>query len=182
MSLEYLLRAVTTALRSAGIPAMLTGSVAAGFRGAGRATMDIDLVIDPTAVALDRFVESVQSQGLYVSMDAAREALANRTMFNVVDPDSGWKADLIVRKDRSFSRAEFERREHSDFLGIPLAVATLEDVILSKLEWARLGGSERQFDDVRALLRVAGDTLDRAYLERWVDPLGLRAEWETVVE
>ena len=103
-------------------------------------------------------------------------------MFNVVDPETGWKADLIVRKHRPFSEAEFARREPADFFGVLLAIATLEDVILSKLEWARLGASARQLDDVRALLRIAGDTVDRAYLERWVDALGVRAEWKSVGE
>ena len=72
--------------------------------------MDIDLVIDPTSTQLDRFVEAVSASGEYVSLDAAREALEQRTMFNVVDPESGWKIDLIIRKERSFSDAEFERR------------------------------------------------------------------------
>lgn len=180
MSLERLLRALVDTLSGAGIPFMLTGSVAAAYRGASRATMDVDMVIDPTAPQLDQFVRQVESLALYVSADAAREALASRGMFNVVDPETGWKADLIIRKHRPFSEAEFARREEAEFSGIPLAVATLEDVILSKLEWAHLGGSARQLEDVRALLRMAGLDLDRSYLEGWIDQLGVRAEWQLV--
>ena len=66
--------------------------------------------------------------------------------------------------------------------GVPLAIASLEDVICSKLEWARLGASGRQLDDVRTLLRIAGDAVDRSYLERWVAALGVRAEWQAVQE
>lgn len=161
---------------------MVTGSVAAAFRGVSRATMDVDLVIDPSAAALDELVRRVEALGLYVSEDAAREALAHEGMFNVVDPETGWKADLIVRKRRPFSEAEFARREVVDFLGINLAVASLEDVILTKLEWARLGASARQIEDVRGLLRLAGDHVDRGYLERWLDPLGVRSEWELACE
>lgn len=182
MSLERLLRVVTEALDSAGIPSMLTGSLAAAFRGASRATMDVDLVIAPTATALDNFVQRIEALGLYVSADAAREALAHQGMFNVVDPETGWKADLIIRKQRPFSEIEFSRREATDFLGVPLAVASLEDVILSKLEWARLGASGRQLEDVRTLLRIAGDGVDRSYVERWVAALRLRAEWKAVQE
>lgn len=180
MSLERLLRVLADALRAAGIPSMLTGSLAAAYRGASRATMDVDLVIDPTPAALDDFVRRMEALGLYVAADAAREALERRGMFNVVDPETGWKADLIVRKDRPFAEAEFSRRQATDFFGVPIAIASLEDVILSKLEWARLGASARQMEDVRTLLRIAGDATDRSYIERWVDALGVRAEWTSV--
>ena len=180
MTLERLLRAVVEALDAVGIPSMLTGSLAAAYRGARRATMDVDLVIAPTAAALDDFVRRVEALGLYVSLDAAREAFAHQGVFNVVDPETGWKADLIIRKHRPFSEAEFSRREATDFFGVRLAIASVEDVILSKLEWARLGASARQLDDIRALLRLVGDGVDHAYLERWVDALGVRAEWQAV--
>lgn len=178
MSLEGLLRTVTESLTAVSIPFMLAGSVAAAVHGAARATMDIDLVIDPDSETLAAFVARIDAAGLYVSADAASEALATRTMFNVVDPETGWKADLIVRRNRAFSETEFARREAVDVAGVPISVATLEDVILSKLEWARLGGSARQIEDVQGLLRVSGDALDVAYLGRWIDDLDVRMEWE----
>ncbi|MFN8669629.1 MAG: hypothetical protein U0164_20745 [Gemmatimonadaceae bacterium] len=180
MSLERFLGTITEALADAGIPAMLTGSLAAVVRGAPRATMDVDLVIDPTSEALAQFAERVRRAGLYVSLDAAREALATRTMFNVIDPASGWKADFIVRKRRPFSESEFTRREPGELLGIPIDVARVEDLVIAKLEWAALGGSARQLEDVRALLRMAGTDVDAAYLARWIASLGLESTWSTV--
>lgn len=178
MSLEGLVRFLSTSLRGAGIPFMLTGSVAAGYHGASRATMDVDAVIDPTASRLSTFLNAVLDAGLYVSEEAASEALATRGMFKVVDPRTGWKADLIVRKHRAFSEEEFARREVVDFLGVEVAVATLEDIVLSKLEWAVLGASSRQLEDVRALLRINRGAVDLTYIERWVDLLGVRHAWE----
>ena len=102
-------------------------------------------------------------------------------MFNVIDPASGWKADLIVRKDRPFSRVELERRQATDFFGLPIHVATVEDVILSKLEWAKLGGSARQLEDVRTLFRLRSNDIDTNYIERWLDPLGIRTLWLSIV-
>lgn len=101
-------------------------------------------------------------------------------MFNVIDSTSGWKVDLIIRKSRPFSLSEFARREPLDIEGTRVWVATVEDTIVAKLEWARLGGSARQLEDVAALLAVTGDRLDRAYVERWVAELGLREEWQAV--
>ena len=67
MSLESLLRVLCQLLADAKIPFMLTGSVAAAYRGASRATMDVDAVIDPTPAQLAHFVAGVESAGLYVS-------------------------------------------------------------------------------------------------------------------
>lgn len=176
MSGEDLLRSVVAALDRSGIPFMVTGSVAAAWHGAGRATMDIDLVIDPAADQLAALVAALAEPGLYVSADAAREALERRSMFNVVDPTTGWKADLIVRKDRPFSRTEFARRAPVEFVGTRVWVATVEDTILAKLEWARLGGSARQIEDVAALLRIWAGRLDDAYVAHWTAELGVTAQ------
>jgi hypothetical protein len=176
MMVSALLDAIVTALRRADIPFMLTGSFAAAVHGAGRATMDIDFVIDPTRTALDAFVEDMLASNRYVSPEAAREALLSRTSFNVVDVESSWKIDLMIRKDRPFSVTEFGRRAEMALGSIRLPVATIEDLVLAKLEWAKLGGSARQVDDVRALLRLGGASLDRAYVEEWIAALGLETQ------
>jgi hypothetical protein len=168
---------VAAALASADVPSMLTGSVAAAYHGAPRATVDIDLVVVATPAQLRRVVAECQHAGLYASEEAALESQRSSGMFNVIDPASGWKVDLIHRKDRPFSHEEFARRVPAVLNGVSVAVATLEDVILSKLEWAHLGGSRRQLEDVATLLRVRRDELDRAYVQRWVAALGLKSEW-----
>ena len=62
-------------------------------------------------------------------------------------------------------------------LGIDVATATAEDTIVAKLEWAKLGASDRQLEDVAGILRAIGDQLDVAYIERWIDELGLADCW-----
>jgi len=178
MTVATLLRSIVAALDGAGIPFMLTGSLAAAFHGAGRATMDIDVVIDPTAPQLRALVRVLADTGVYVSSEAAEEAFEHRSMFNVIDTNSGWKVDLIVRKTRAFSEAEFARRQEAEYEGCPLWVATVEDIIIAKLEWAKLGASARQLEDVAALLRVHTGQLDTTYVEHWVDELDLTAQWD----
>jgi hypothetical protein len=116
----------------------------------------------------------------YVDADVARDALARRSHFNVIDMATGWKVDLIVRKDRAFSLEEFQRREPAEVLGVRVFVATAEDAIVSKLEWAKLADSDRQLADAAGIVRSCGDRLDRAYVERWVAALGLAAGWRRV--
>ncbi len=177
MSSAELLRTIVARLEAADVAFMLTGSLAAAVHGAGRATMDIDLVIDATAEQLRSLVRSLSVPDYYVSEEAALEALAAEGMFNVVAVATGWKADLIIRKSREFSITEFRRRQFLDFDGIALWVATREDVILAKLEWAKRGGSSRQLEDVANLLRIGAAELDHAYLDHWLDELQLRSEW-----
>jgi len=172
------LAVIVTELRRFGIPHMLAGSFASAYHGDPRTTRDIDFVVDPTRDALERFVQGLEPERFYVSPEAAREAFERRGQFNVVLLDSGWKADLILRKDRRFSRSEFERRQAAVIAGVEVFVATAEDTIVAKLEWARAGESERQLRDVVGILETSGERLDRGYLERWIEELGLRSLWD----
>jgi hypothetical protein len=162
-------------LDDAGIPFMVAGSWASTYHGHPRTTQDVDIVIDPTREALLRFLAAVPAERAYVDRTSAMEAFDHRDMFNVIDMETGWKIDLILRKPRPFSKAEFERRNRADWLGVRTYVASAEDVILSKLEWAKLsGGSERQIGDVVGVIEMRGEQLDRAHIEHWLDDLGVR--------
>lgn len=171
---------VVAALDACGIPHMLAGSFASTHHGVPRTTHDIDLVVDPSEPSLDRFVRSLDPERFYVSAEAAHEAWRRRGQFNVVDLSSGWKIDLILRKERPFSREEFRRRQPATLLGAKVFVATAEDTVLAKLEWARLGESERQLRDVIGILEVRGGELDRTYIERWAGELAVEALWRRV--
>ena len=177
MSLEELLGFVVQSLDETGIPYMLTGSLAASYHGAPRATQDVDLVIEADVSALGRLAERLREAGLYVSDAAIQEAVASRGLFNAIDSASGWKVDFILRKDRPFSREEFEARQTITFAGLDLSIARAEDMVVAKLEWAKLSDSERQLRDVAEILNVQAHLLDIEHIERWVDELGLGAQW-----
>ena len=104
MTVAVLLRSLVAALDAAGVPFMLTGSLAAAFHGAGRATMDIDVVIDPTAEQLQALVAAIAESGAYVSREAAEEALTHRTMFNAVDIAAQSTIKAASRRSRVDSR------------------------------------------------------------------------------
>jgi len=155
---------------------MVCGSVASSFHGEPRATKDIDLVIDCGRHQLQGLLPRLHGDGWYVSDAAAGEAIEQRTMFNVIDPESGWKADLIVRKDRAFSLREFERRQSAAVFGDEygtVVLTTPEDSILSKLEWSLGSGSEQQYRDALQVAIVGHETIERDYLRRWAPELGV---------
>lgn len=172
------IRRLIVAIERAGIPYMVTGSFASSFHGTPRASQDIDLVVDPTADQLRELVRSLSSNDYYMSEQSALDALHRRGMFNIIDSSTGWKADLIIRKDRPFSLEEFRRREAAEIAGMKLSVATPEDVVLAKLEWAKTGGSSRQVEDAAGILRARGSALDYDYLEFWISELKVQAQWE----
>jgi hypothetical protein len=166
-------------LERAAVPYMVTGSIASTYHGEARATRDLDIVIDPSPAALDRLVADLIAAGFYVDAEAARSAFETRTEFNAIGPDAS-KIDFIIRRNRPFSLEEFGRRRPADLLGTPGYIATVEDMIVAKLEWAAATDSERQLRDVAGMLAVGGDEVDRDYIVRWVEALGLREVWRRV--
>ena len=177
MSAQDVFRRVTAALDQAGIAYMLSGSFASAYYGAPRSTQDIDLVIAATPAQLREFVQGLPSDEYYVDLDAALQAHERQSMFNVIDLATGWKIDLIFRKARAFSEGEFRRRQQVNLEDTPLFVASPEDVVISKLEWAKLAQSKRHVEDVAGILRMRWELLDHSYLEKWILELGLDSQW-----
>lgn len=182
MTLEAFFRRVVGIIESTGIPYMITGSIAAAYHAEPRATRDIDLVIAVSSDEMAELLVRLDSEGFYVSHEAAREALRRESQFDAIDPESGWKVDWIIRKDRPFSRKEFERRQRVELMDLELPMVTAEDLIIAKLEWARKGASELQLRDALAIVVQRGGQLDRGYIENWVDELHLDHEWGVVLE
>lgn len=180
---DFLERLVRT-LEECGVRFMISGSFASSFHGEPRATRDIDLVIDCSEAQLRALMRAAPRLDWYVNEDAAVAALRDRTMFNIIESSSGWKADLIVRKSRPFSEAEFERRVTVPALGSDspaVPVASPEDTILSKLEWARETDSEQQYRDALQVAAVGGDAIDREYLRQWAVELGVAEMLESLL-
>ena len=145
---------------------MVAGSVASSFHGEPRSTRDIDLFIVARPAAIDRLLSTIDRDRFYVPDRGARDAAAHGGQFNIVDTSTGWKFDLMVRRDRPFSESEFSRRVFDSVLGVDVWIATREDTILAKLDWSRDSLSERQFADVVSMLRVGRSELDEEYLDR----------------
>lgn len=175
------LKHIIKALNHAGIPYMIAGSIGSSFHGQPRATNDADIVIDPTREQLLTFVKSL-GPDCYVSKEAALAALENNSMFNVIDIESGAKADFVIRKKRPFSQQEFARRTSAEFLGMDTCFVTPEDSILSKLEWSKGRSSEIQFKDALGVLEAQKDKLDFEYLTRWAKELGIEDELKQLME
>lgn len=170
------LRITGERLKSASIPFMLTGSFALGYYGKPRMTRDLDFVVALIVQQVEKLVAAF-SEDFYIDEDAARSAIKSQRMFNLMHYASGIKVDLIVRKDSEYRHVEFERRKPVELAGVSTWITSREDLILSKLVWAREANSELQKRDVRTLL---DDSVDRPYLREWAAKLGVNDLLEEV--
>ena len=163
------LRLVTERLGGLDIPFMLTGSLAMAYYATPRMTRDLDLIVAPQEADVGKLVGEF-APDFYVDADAARDAVRSNRLFNMMHLESGIKLDMIIKKSTPYRDLEFSRRASGVLGGVPTWLVSREDLILSKLIWARDSGSELQQRDVRALL---ADTVDRPYLKLWAADLGV---------
>jgi hypothetical protein len=149
---------------------MLSGSVAMSVYVLPRATRDFDFVIHLHPQDVEALVNHFKD-GYYCDRDAIREALHRKTMFNIIDHASGFKADFVILKDNEYRQTEFGRRAQVDFAGMPIYIVTAEDLLLSKLIWIQELQSAIQMEDIRSLAVVSN--MDWNYVNLWISKLNL---------
>ncbi|MCY7344614.1 MAG: hypothetical protein LH614_00180 [Pyrinomonadaceae bacterium] len=149
---------------------MLTGSMAMMRYTVFRQTADIDIIIELSEKDKSQFI-NVLEPDYYVPHQAVSRAIEANRMFNVIHQDTAFKVDCVLKKKTDFQKSAFERREKTDYYGRDVWVISKEDLILSKLWWAKDSRSEMQIRDIKNLMRAG---FDAAYAEKWIDELGVR--------
>ena len=163
------LRDVSQRLTSGRIAFMLTGSMAMNYYAQPRMTRDIDVVVAIKPNDVDRVVALFESE-YYLSKESIRESIEHESIFNLIHHESVIKVDCIVRKQNEYRKVEFERRQKVPILDFTTYIVSKEDLIISKLFWAKDSHSEIQLGDARNLLATG---YDEGYLRRWTRQLGL---------
>ena len=166
-----IVRDVSGKLEQAGIDYMLTGSMAMNYYAQPRMTRDIDIVVAMGPEDVERVVALFEPE-YYVSKKSIRESLAQESIFNLIHHESVIKVDCIVRKQSDYRKTEFARRRQVAILDFRTCLVSKEDLIISKLWWAKDSRSELQLTDVKNLLSTG---YDAEYVERWTRELGLNS-------
>ncbi len=159
---------------------LVSGSVAAMLYGEPRLTHDIDFVIFLRSPDIGRLPEAYPAPDFYlpppevIATEAARQ---QRGQFNVIHADSGLKADFYTASRDELHAWAFRNVRQYSIEGQTIRLAPPEYVIVRKLEYFREGGSEKHLRDIRSMLAVSGEQIDRATLTDWIRRRGLEPEW-----
>lgn len=151
------------------------GSLASSLHGVMRSTLDVDIVADLRLEHISLLVAAL-SKEFYVDDEMIRDAIKHHSSFNLIHYETAFKVDIFIRKLRAFDKMQLERRRTSVIATDPeqsVYVISPEDIILSKLEWYRIGGevSERQWRDILDVLKVRAGELELDYLRKWAGEL-----------
>ena len=175
---EIVAQKVIQSFDAIGIAYAIGGSVASTVHGIPRLTADVDLIADMREEHIEALVQALQEE-FYADGDMMREAIQNRSSFNVIHLPTMVKADIFLLPTSPFAISEWSRRQWKQIgpdADSPAAyVASAEDMILQKINWYHLTGerSDRQWGDVQGMLKVQGTALDFTYLAHWAAELEL---------
>jgi len=174
------LKIVTRRLNEAGIPYMITGSIAANYYTIPRMTRDIDIVIELEKDDIDNFV-GLFEKDFYLNRETVTNEVSRRGMFNLIHNRYVVKIDFIINKSSAYQKAAFSRRKQILIEQSPMWFVSAEDLVISKLLWARDSHSEMQLKDVANLMETVDD-LDSEYIDNWIRELGLEQIYRKATE
>src|SRR6266571_4184835 len=161
----------TQRLNTLGVAYMVSGSVAVIIYGEPRLTHDVDLIVVLDRGHIARLPEVFPPAELYcppaevIAVELARE---QRGHFNIIHHETGFKADVYLSGRDPLHAWGLARARQLEVEGQMLSVAPPEYVIVRKLEYYREGGSEKHLRDIRSMLAVSGEHIDRPALEELV--------------
>ena len=178
MEPDDLLRLVVIVCKRLNLPYLVTGATATIAYGEPRFTNDIDIVLDLSASQIDTFRQAFPAPDFYLSREAIAAAIEHESQFNLIHPESGLKVDFMIPSTTAFNRSRLARgRDLPVLADHSVRFASPEDVILMKLRYFKEGRSEKHLRDIRGILSVQGDKVDRAYIDDWSIKLDVVDEW-----
>ncbi len=172
------LEPVVEVFSTLGIDYYIGGSVASSAFGLPRTTLDIDIVADVKANHAEGLANALNHE-YYVDKNMIEEAIKRHSSFNLIHNSTCFKIDIFVLKCRLFDKLSIKRKKKgildAEFPEKHFFFASPEDIIISKLEWFKIGGSisERQINDVKGIIKVQGGKLDFDYLKNTANNLKL---------
>jgi hypothetical protein len=166
------------------IPYMIVGGFAAIFYGEPRLTIDVDIVVDMRWEHISPLVAAFPIPDYYVSEEGIRDSLQRHYPFNVIQPTTGAKVDLVPLPRDAFTREAFRRRQRMEYdeAGHLATFITPEDIIVAKLIAYHKTESAKHLRDVRGVLITQWDELDWKAVRRNARASGVLEHLEELVK
>jgi hypothetical protein len=168
-------------LNRAGIEYMVTGGLAAVVYGHPRLTLDVDLVMRLSARDATAFAALWPPDQFYSPPAEVIEEERTRMAhghFNVIHTESMMRADVYFAGTDELTAWALENRVVLQVESLPVQFAPIEYVIVSKLRYFEMGGSDRHLRDIARMMDVSGRDVNRPTLERWIAQYDLAAAWD----
>jgi len=153
--------------------------------GEPRVTHDIDLIVFLRSEDIPRLSQIYPGTRFYLPPPTVIVTEMNRERrghFNIIDPESGLKADFYLANRDELHAWAFRNKKSYVIGGKTIMLAPPEYVIIRKLEFFREGGSEKHLRDIRSMLAISGEQIDRAALDDWITRRELQNQWRQVLE
>jgi hypothetical protein len=171
------LQPVLEAFEILSIPYYIGGSVASSIYGMARATMDVDIVADLKIGHINRLKQILENE-YYIDNEMIADAIRSASSFNLIHLETMIKIDVFLHKEDPYAEMALQRKRKDtleELDKVEFYFSSPEDIIIAKVQWYKIGGfvSERQWLDVIGVIKVQGDLLDKKYLKRWSQKLGL---------
>ena len=88
---------------------MVTGSVVSSLQGEPRSTHDIDVVISLCSECSPRLIQQFPAPDFYLDENAVSDAVARKSMFNLLDVNGGDKVDFWMLTGEQYDLARWAR-------------------------------------------------------------------------
>lgn len=163
---------------------MVTGSIASILYGKPRLTHDMDVVVILPESKISAFLKFFDTDEFYCPPEETihdEVVRGDSGHFNIIDQESGFKVDVYPFSADPLVAWGFQNRRRIEILpGEAVWVAPPEYVILKKLLYFQEGGSQKHLEDIRAILEVSGEIVDKGIIETWVKKMKLDVFWNQV--
>ena len=163
-----------------GVRYMVTGATASIIYGEPRLTNDIDLVMDLPPAEVELFSNSFPIEDFYCPPSEVIHVEIERAMqghFNLIHHETGFKADIYAAGRDDLNHWGLNNRKKIQIDDDELWLASIEYVILRKLEYYQEGKSEKYLRDIAGMLSVSSDQIDYKALDAKIKELLLEKEW-----
>ncbi|MBI2341253.1 MAG: hypothetical protein HYU98_00765, partial [Deltaproteobacteria bacterium] len=144
-------------------------------------THDLDVVIEIKLADFNKVCRKFAKRYM-IDADMVANALQYSTHFSIIHNKSDLKIDFWILKESSSEKEKFGRRKKVSLFGMPTYIISAEDMVLTKLEWFKRSNNTKHLDDAVGIIRVQAGKLNKAYIMRALEKLGIKRYWNKAVK
>lgn len=146
-----------------------------------RATKDVDLMVSIASDGISELIERIEKGGF--KFDRKRGIIKingfELLRFICIDEETSFEIFIdIVTVTTEFQKQIFKRKTKTDFLGVTINIASLEDIILLKL----LADRSIDFVDAEGLIQENKKDVDKNYLRNWAKRLRIQRKLKELLK